>query len=145
MDATTNGSDSAGNGSGSVSYQTVSIELTLAQVDQVVRGAAGAGAMSVLLSGLEDVRGKLDTKIEQLEDPRLSQSLLAGLMMLSMLPADGSYLKNADIARALDMNASTAHRYVSTLLAVGLVERDPATRRYRLAHVPAVTDVARAA
>ena len=33
----------------------------------------------------------------------------------------------------LDMNPSTAHRYLSTLLAVGLLERNPDTRRYRLA------------
>jgi DNA-binding IclR family transcriptional regulator len=33
------------------------------------------------------------------------------------------------------MPMSTAHRYISTLVAVGLVERDPASRRYRLADV----------
>jgi DNA-binding IclR family transcriptional regulator len=31
------------------------------------------------------------------------------------------------------MNPTTTHRYLSTLVAVGLVERDPGTRRYRLA------------
>jgi DNA-binding IclR family transcriptional regulator len=31
------------------------------------------------------------------------------------------------------MNTSTTHRYVTTRLAVGLIERDPATRRYRVA------------
>jgi DNA-binding IclR family transcriptional regulator len=30
------------------------------------------------------------------------------------------------------MNTSTTHRYVTTLLAVGLLERDPSTRKYRL-------------
>ena len=52
--------------------------------------------------------------------------------MLAVFPVDGSYLGNADLARMLGMNQSTTHRYLSTLVAVGLVERDPATRRYRL-------------
>ncbi len=108
------------------------IELSSAQVDRVVRGAADGGNISVLLSGLKDVREVLAREPAQLEDSRLSRSLLAGLLMLASFPTDGSYLGNAEIARMLDMNPSTTHRYVSTLVAVGLLERDPSTRRYRL-------------
>jgi DNA-binding IclR family transcriptional regulator len=32
----------------------------------------------------------------------------------------------------LDMNTSTTHRYVTTLLAVGLLERNSGSRKYRL-------------
>ena len=53
--------------------------------------------------------------------------------MLSWFPPEGGCLGIAELARILDMNTSTAHRYVTTLLAVGLLERDPATRKYRLA------------
>ncbi len=112
--------------------ERVSIELSAAQVDRVIRSAADGGSMSILLSGLRDVREVLAREPRQLEDSRLSRSLLAGLMMLASFPTDGSYLGNAEIARMLDMNPSTTHRYVSTLVAVGLLERDPATRRYRL-------------
>ncbi|HEX5853308.1 MAG TPA: helix-turn-helix domain-containing protein [Solirubrobacteraceae bacterium] len=124
-------------GGGSVSLtgadnEKIVIELSPAQVDRVVRGAAESGNMSVLLSGLDDVREVLAREPRQLEDSRLSRSLLAGLLMLASFPTDGSYLGNAEIARMLDMNPSTTHRYVSTLVAVGLLERDPATRRYRL-------------
>src|ERR1700683_4066087 len=111
----------------------VLIELSRAQVDRIVRNAADGGNMSVLLSGLKDIRAVLAREPRQLEDSRLSRSLLAGLLMLASFPSDGSYLGNAEIARLLDMNPSTTHRYVSTLVAVGLLERDPATRRYRLA------------
>jgi hypothetical protein len=111
----------------------VEIELSAAQVDRVVRAAAGAGTMSVLLAGLDDLRGALDAGPEQLEDSRLSRSLLSGLLMLAAFPVDGSYLRNADVARMLGMNLSTAHRYIQTLVAVGLLERDPSTRQYRLA------------
>ena len=113
--------------------QPVEIELSAAQVDRVVRAAAGAGTMSVLLAGLDDLRGALDAGPEQLEDSRLSRSLLSGLLMLAAFPVDGSYLRNADVARMLGMNLSTAHRYIQTLVAVGLLERDPSTRQYRLA------------
>jgi DNA-binding MarR family transcriptional regulator len=108
------------------------IELLPAQVDQVVRAAADGGSISVFLSGLDRVRGTLEARPAQLEDPRLSRSLLSGLLLLASLPADGSYLGNAQLARTLGMNVSTVHRYLQTLLAVGLVERDAGTRRYRL-------------
>jgi IclR helix-turn-helix domain len=112
--------------------EKVVIELSPAQVDRVIRSAADGGSISILLSGLRDVREVLAREPRQLEDSRLSRSLLAGLLMLASFPTDGSYLGNAEIARMLDMNPSTTHRYVSTLVAVGLLERDPSTRRYRL-------------
>ena len=85
----------------------------------------------MLLSGRADLSEALAPALERLDDPRLSRSLLAGLVMLASFPADGSYLGNAHLARMLDMNPSTAHRYISTLVAVGLLERDPDSRRYR--------------
>jgi hypothetical protein len=112
--------------------EKVVVELSPAQVDRVIRSAADGGSMSLLLAGLRDIREVLAREPSQLEDNRLSRSLLAGLLMLASFPTDGSYLGNAEIARLLDMNPSTTHRYVSTLVAVGLLERDPATRRYRL-------------
>jgi IclR helix-turn-helix domain len=124
--------DAASDRSQSGASETITIELSAAQVDRVVRDAADGGNMSVLLSGLKDVRTVLAQEPRQLEDSRLSRSLLAGLLMLASFPTDGSYLGNAEIARMLDMNPSTTHRYVSTLVAVGLLERDPSTRRYRL-------------
>src|SRR5271168_2029658 len=105
--------------------ERVLIELSPAQVDRVIRSAADGGSISILLSGLRDVREVLAREPRQLEDSRLSRSLLAGLLMLASFPTDGSYLGNAEIARMLDMNPSTTHRYVSTLVAVGLLERDP--------------------
>jgi hypothetical protein len=123
----------------SVDHETVSIELSKAQVDQVIRSAGQGGTMSVLLSALKDPNWTLALDSDewaypaQMEDRRLSRSLLSGLLVLSCFPSDGGYLGIAELARMLDMNTSTTHRYVTTLLAVGLLERDSATRRYRLA------------
>ncbi|MCW3018545.1 MAG: IclR family transcriptional regulator [Solirubrobacterales bacterium] len=117
----------------------VTIELSKAQVDQVIRAAGQGGTMSVLLSAVRDAKWTLAPASDerelpaQMDDRRLSRSLLSGLLVLSCFPADGGYLGIAELARTLGMNTSTTHRYVSTLLSVGLLERDPGTRRYRLA------------
>jgi hypothetical protein len=121
------------------SARAVTIELSKAQVDQVIRAAGQGGTMSVLLSAVRDTSWTLAAAFEdgelpaQMDDRRLSRSLLAGLLVLSCFPADGGYLGIAELARSLRMNTSTTHRYVTTLLSVGLLERDAGTRRYRLA------------
>jgi hypothetical protein len=115
------------------SREPVCIELSRAQVDQVVRTAADGGSMSVLLVGLGDVRAVLAAAPTLLENSRLSRSLLAGLLLLASFPTDGSYLRVTEAGQMLGMSPSTTHRYLATLLSVGLVEQDPRTRRYRLA------------
>ena len=118
--------------------EAVLIELSKSQVDQVVRSAGQGGTLSVLLSAVRDPEWPLSLDSEewaypaQMDDRRLSRSLLSGLLVLSCFPADGGYLGIAELARMLDMNTSTTHRYVTTLLAVGLLERNPGTRKYRL-------------
>jgi hypothetical protein len=92
--------------------------------------------MSVLLSALRDPALRpsiVSTYPQEMSDRRLSRSLLAGLYVLSCFPLDGRPLGVGELAQMLDMSASTSHRYISTLTAVGLLERDPVTRRYRLA------------
>jgi DNA-binding IclR family transcriptional regulator len=113
--------------------ETLAVVLSEAQVQQVVQQAAGAGAMSLLLSGRTGVWGPPHARPEKLTDLRLSRSLLSGLRMLSVFPTDGGYLRNADVARELNVNPSTTHRYLATLAAAGLLERHPQTHQYRLA------------
>jgi hypothetical protein len=119
-------------GRASVSAGPVGIELTPAQIDRIVRQASGAGSMSVLLSGLQGASGTIQDNQRLLNDPRMSRSLLQGLVVLSGFPADGSEIGVIDLAQRIGLGASTTYRYVATLLSVGLVERDPSTRRYRL-------------
>jgi hypothetical protein len=120
-------------GRASVAAGPVTIELTSAQIDRTVRQASGAGNMSVLLSGLQGARGTIQDNRGLLDDPRMSRSLLQGLVVLSGVPADGSEIGVVDLAHRIGLGASTTYRYVATLLSVGLLERDPSTRRYRLA------------
>ncbi|HEY2631340.1 MAG TPA: helix-turn-helix domain-containing protein [Solirubrobacteraceae bacterium] len=118
----------------------VSVTLSRNQVGHVVRAALGEGAapsMSALVasSGLHNssARLALSERYRMLQDNRrLSRSLLAGLLVLSCFPQEGTDLGIKDISEQLDLNTSTVHRYVVTLVAAGLLERDPETRRYRL-------------
>jgi hypothetical protein len=114
----------------------ISIELTAAQIDQVVLGATEGGTLSVLL-GQGRFRGEpartLETSAPELNDVRLSRSLLIGLWILALLPDDGSWVGLGPLVAETGLSKSTAHRYVTTLVTVGLAEREPITRKYRLA------------
>jgi hypothetical protein len=110
----------------------ISIELTRVQIDQVVRHASEEEGLAGLLRGLND-REALASRYRALsESPRLSRSLLLGLLVLTCFPPDGGSLAVSDVATRLAMSPSTTHRYMTTLLAVGLLEQDPRTRRYRI-------------
>jgi hypothetical protein len=118
----------------------VSLTLSRNQVDYVVRAALGEGAapsVSTLVASTgfhrPHARQVLSSRYRALQDNRrLSRSLLAGLLVLSCFPPEGVDLGIKDISEQLDLNTSTVHRYVLTLVAAGLLERDPDTRRYRL-------------
>jgi hypothetical protein len=117
---------------GSPEGEALSIELSRAQVDQVLRAASGRRSMSALFSGLLASPERLAETLAEFDDKRLSRSLLAGLLVLAAFPDDGGHLGIGEVARLLGMNPSTAHRYITTLVEVGMLERDPGTRRYRL-------------
>jgi DNA-binding MarR family transcriptional regulator len=109
----------------------IRIELTRAQIDQVVRSTAQGGGVASMLHGLGD-RGLVSSYESLASSPRLSRSLLLGLLVLACFPSDGEALAVTDVAVKLDLSPSTTHRYMSTLLAAGLLEQDPRSRRYRV-------------
>lgn len=111
----------------------VSIDLTPGQLDKVIRGTTEAGSISVLLAGLTDIRETLSREPGLLNNPRASKSLLIGLLTLASLPSDGSYIKVVSLAESLNSSPSTTHRYLTSLVSVGLAEQDPKTRQYRRA------------
>jgi hypothetical protein len=118
----------------------VSITLSRNQVDHVVRATLGEDAVpsvSGVVAGTgfhrAHARQMLSSRYRALqENRRLSRSLLAGLLVLSCFPPEGVDMGIKDISEQLELNTSTVHRYVLTLVAAGLLERDPDTRRYRL-------------
>jgi len=115
-----------------MSSSGITIELTRPQIDRVVRDAGRESGIPGLLRGLA-ADGTLASRYEALADsPRLSRSLLLGLLVLATFPDDGDSLAVTDVAERLGMSPSTTHRYMTTLLAVGLLEQDARSRRYRL-------------
>ena len=140
---------------------SISIELSPTQVTAVVRAASSSRAPSVsslvadalhaplAADGTAGRRaakrnGKARAASDLLaltsalddSDPRLSRSLLRGLSILTRFSADGSSRGIVELARELGMSASTTHRYATTLVQLGLLERCPETRRYRLPQTP---------
>ena len=104
---------------------SISITLSPIQIDQVVRAASRSRSPSV--SAL--IGGYLPS---DREDPRMSRSLLRGLSLLTGFGPDGAARGIVELAGDLGMSPSTAHRYASTLVELGLLERCPQTRKYQL-------------
>jgi len=137
------------------SIPSISIMLSPRQVDEVLRAASRGRAPSISTliadslrmpcgcengviaaadaadpSGEEALEGgylPIDTV-----DPRLSRSLLRGLAILTRFGPDGRPRGIVELAADLKMSPSTAHRYALTLVELGLLERCPTTRKYRL-------------
>ncbi len=136
---------------------SIAITLSPAQVDEVVRAAAQSRAPSIstliadsLNTPFESANGAPSpmpaqdangaVKESQVggylpsgpSDPRLSRSLLRGLSLLTCFGPNGAARGIVEIAHDAGMSPSTAHRYAATLVELGLLERDPKSRKYRL-------------
>jgi IclR-like helix-turn-helix domain-containing protein len=113
---------------------SISITLSPTQVDQVVRAASQGRTPSIstlISTSLASSPAGGHTALES-SDPRLSRSLLRGLSILTRFGPDGAERGIVELAGDLEMSPSTAHRYVCTLVELGLLERCPRTRKYRL-------------
>jgi hypothetical protein len=127
---------------GMADNEPISITLSPAQVDQILRAAARSTVPSVAVLVAGATRGRKLTEDspppptsflpEADSDRRLSRSLLRGLSILTCFNGDGGERGILELARELGMSASTTHRYAMTLTELGLLERSPRTRKYRL-------------
>jgi IclR family transcriptional regulator, pca regulon regulatory protein len=68
-----------------------------------------------------------------------SQSLERGLAILSAFRSGRPLLGVSELGREIGLGRSTTHRYVSTLAALGYLQQDSPTRKYRLG--PRVLDL----
>jgi IclR family transcriptional regulator, pca regulon regulatory protein len=76
-------------------------------------------------------------------DGSYSQSLERGLEILASFDSGRALLGVSELARHVALSRSTTHRYVATLAALGYLEQDADTRKYRLG--PKVLDLGFAA
>ena len=61
----------------------------------------------------------------------ISYTLVRGLLVLGAFPAGGPARGVTEVAQELEMKTSTVHRFVATLVALELLERDVERRLYR--------------
>jgi hypothetical protein len=129
---------------------SISIKLSPAQIDEVVRAASRSRAPSIstlIADTLSEPRAARSAKRSKgarasgrasgympvgTVDPRLSRSLLRGMSILTCFGPEGDPRGIVEIAEDLGMSPSTTHRYALTLVELGLLERCPDTRKYRL-------------
>jgi hypothetical protein len=130
----------------------ISITLSPAQIDEILRAAADSRAPSLSSVIADSLNAPLDATdgagdpgrwrpprsypSPHGSDQRLSRSLLRGLSILTSFGPDGEARGIVEMAGDLGMSPSTAHRYALTLVELGLLERCPKTRKYRLPGSP---------
>lgn len=67
-----------------------------------------------------------------MERNNLSTSIIRGCAILTSFTSEKRELGLTEIAQSLQLNKATAHRYLRTLKALGYLEQDPDTSKYRL-------------
>lgn len=116
----------------------VAIVLSAAQVETVVRQAVVPEALGHAVAPVLDDPGNLAASLRPLlEDGAYSRSVLRALIILAGFPADGTERELTTVAEEVGFSPATTYRYLRTLTAAGLLERDADSRRYRrpcLAH-----------
>jgi hypothetical protein len=121
----------------------ISITLSPAQVDEILRAASHSRSPSLATQIADSLhappteRPRTGYLPSERPDQRLSRSLLRGLSILTGFGPDGAPRGIVELAGDLGMSPSTAHRYALTLVELGLLERCPKTRKYRLPPAPA--------
>lgn len=73
----------------------------------------------------------------RLTEPRYSQSLETGLLVMKGFSNTEPLQGIADVADRMEASRSTVHRYMTTLVALGMLEQDSLSRRYRVSLLPA--------
>ncbi len=117
----------------------VAIELTPQQLADVLRQVAETNSVAAVISGLTLPVSAGLALSRASSRASSSRSLLLGLVVLAALPATGEARRLKEVAKELELSPSTTHRYLNTLVSLGLVERDDDSRRYRRASMPGGT------
>jgi hypothetical protein len=111
----------------------VTITLTDAQIRQVTRAATkGSRGLATLLAHQTDLRAAAQAVGSSAELRGISRSALRAMLVLCAFPTDGSYRTLAEVTQLVGLSPSTAHRYVTTWVVVGVLEQEAVTRRYRV-------------
>lgn len=114
------------------------VPISLGQAERIVQQVVGSEGSGSSLVRLLLALGGQDRVVmaDLLNDSRvnnrlMSQNVVVSLLVLSAL--HGGERRVTDIADDLGISKATAVRYLKTWVAVGILEQDRTTRRYRVA------------
>lgn len=118
----------------------VTVILSAAQVEAVVHQATAPAALGHAFATALDDPGALSSFLRPLlGDHAYSRSVLRALIILAGFPADGTERELTTVAAEVGFSPATTYRYLHTLTAAGLLERDAESRRYRRPRLRAPT------
>jgi hypothetical protein len=110
---------------------SVRIALSGVQVEHLVVQLSGRGSLTAVLGEVPDLEGARRVLLPLIDDNRYSRSQCRALLVLAACPVDGGWIELTDVARELGISPSTVHRYITTWIAIGLLEQHAQSRRYR--------------
>lgn len=117
-----------------IGRREVTITLSESQVARVVHEACAGAPINEWLTNVGDAA------LPQVScgpgRNAHSRVLLTAIRVLIAFPLDGTDRELVGVARELNVPKSTVHRHATTWIAVGALEQNPRSRRYRrtLAH-----------
>jgi DNA-binding transcriptional ArsR family regulator len=121
-----------------VSETPAHVQLTSEQVEAIVRAAQEGRSESVVMLLPDPIFGRQlppaaawAQRIREDTEAHMSLALARGLLLLARL-AEGQPALLTELASELGIPLTSTGKYLETLMAAGLVERDQATLRYRL-------------
>lgn len=103
----------------------VAITPTDTQVAVAVREASRDRGLAGAVAALGEFRDVQTAMLQLLDDTTYSHSACRAILTFAAFPADGSERNFLDIARDLEWSRSTTHRYLRTLVALGLLQQSP--------------------
>jgi hypothetical protein len=117
----------------------IQITLSDSQVGHVVKAtqdrSVGEGLVALLDIPLRDA--DLDQRVRSLlGSPNHAQSVLRALQTLVTVPEDAEGIAVTSLPPTLGISSASAHRYLNTWRALGVITQDLATRRYRRVTTP---------
>jgi hypothetical protein len=113
------------------------VPISLGQAERIVQQVVGSEGFGSSLVRLLLALGGQDRVVmaDLLSDPRVNNRLMSQNVVVSLLVLSALYdgePRVTDIADDLGLSRATAVRYLKTWVAVGILEQDRSTRRYRV-------------
>jgi DNA-binding MarR family transcriptional regulator len=112
-------------------HSGLSITLTKAQAAQLLQQASAQQKTEEMVAAFDPAGRLLESARRLMDDERYSRVLARAMMVFASFPDNGQPCSVTELADQLSMSPSMVHRYIATFVELGLLERDPVSRRYK--------------